>query len=340
MSKSSLLSIAIRFAAIVLAVAAACLLAAGCAPESEERKQYEAGVEHYNNGEYELAKECFIAADGYGNTNDFLAAIAECENRYEDAVKKMDEHQYAEAYVLFESISTYSNSAEFMERISYLKAKYEQGLKLYDESKFIEARAYFADANGYSESDAYIANIDTMAELFNSGMEYKNAGDYENAITAFRAINADFEGAFALIEECAAELVKSPVSLNGFIKNYNDEYPGGSVSIGRGDLSSQFVLSDSQGILITGVANEQSKVTFISFWFSPGLMEELGENGYNEAIAHCIRALNPYFAEYEQILANLSGYLGGIVNYGCMNITTLIDQSGSTVVEAAVVTES
>lgn len=336
MRRSRLLGIAIRFAAVVLAVAAACLLASGCATDPEEREQYEAGVEHYNNGEYELAKECFIAAGGYSNTKDFLAAIAELEKRYEDAAKLMDEHKYTEAYVLFESIPTYSNSAEFMEHINALKANYEQGLNLYAESKFIEARAYFAEANGYAESDTYISNIDTMAELFNKGMEFKNVGDCENAVTAFSAINADFEGTFALIDECREALLTAPAILNNFIKNYNEEYPDGSVSIEKGNLSAQFALSDSCGMIISGIADELNRVTFISFKFSKELMEELGEDGFNETIAHCIRALNPHIAEYEEISANLSDYLSGSVNYGCMNITNRTDWNGSKVVEAVI----
>lgn len=48
MRRSRPLSIGIRFAAIVFAVAACCLLASGCATKTEEREQYEAGVEHYD----------------------------------------------------------------------------------------------------------------------------------------------------------------------------------------------------------------------------------------------------------------------------------------------------
>lgn len=326
---------ALRIIAILLVASSFCLMLGGCNTEaSRQRKSFEQGVEYYDNGELELARQCFIEANGYGTSAGYLEAIDEYENLYIQAVAMVNDHDYINAYRIFSAIPKYGNSADYIAYIDDMKSKFESGEALYETGDYLAARAYFESANGYAESIIYIENIDNMSALYNQGMEYKNAGNFADAIVAFQAINANFEGSEALIQECIDALAVLPPKVRAYIMHYNNEYPDGSVAIEAGNITAQFVLSDNQGVLFTGVADETEGITYLSFWFSPELVAQLGESGYLDALARCIHALNPYAEEFSTVRAGIQSYLDGTRAYGCMQISSQVDNSGSIVVNA------
>ena len=76
---------------------------------SADKESYEKGCAYYEDGLYKEAKECFLAANGYSNTEEFLAAIAEYEQYYLDGVDKVSSHEYEQAYEYFRLITKYEN---------------------------------------------------------------------------------------------------------------------------------------------------------------------------------------------------------------------------------------
>ena len=86
--------------ALFLSVLAAIVLSAcglRSAGDTADLENYEKAVGLYNEGLYAEAKEYFLLDNGYSNTSDFLAKIAEVENNYSAAVSFVDAHEYQEA---------------------------------------------------------------------------------------------------------------------------------------------------------------------------------------------------------------------------------------------------
>lgn len=300
---------------------------------SNARKNYENGVDHYNNGEYLEAKQFFLASGDYGNSKDFLDNIAQYEQLYQEGVQKLEATDYEGAYSIFELIPKYDKSTEYMTQIDELSDKFSEGERLYNENSFIEARELFIAACSYGSSDDYITEIDAMEAMYNEGVELKNAGEFSKAVKAFRSIGTDFNDSEQLITECMAMLESAPIKLSEFINNYNEEYPDGSVSLKTGSTDANFSLVDTQGVIITGTTDENGMIDFMSFSFSDSLVAELGIENYNRAVAIFIHATNPYAMELDDLIENLDSYLRDGQNYGCMHFS-IKQANGCSIIEA------
>lgn len=325
MRKKTLILLSLVTILLLISVLPACTGASG-------RKEYEQGVEYYNNGEYALAKECFNSAEGYGNSADFLKNIAEYEKLYLEGTEKINNHDYSGAYAIFEIIPKYENSQEYMDYIDGLAQKFVEGEELYNQKKFTEARLKFIEACSYSSSDEYIKNIDAMTELYNKGIELKNAGKYYDAIKAFSGIGAEFEDSVEQISDCMRLLQTSPFSLSDYMMNYNAEYPDGSMSLKAGSTGTEFSLVNTCGVLVNGIADENGMISLITFSLSDSLKDELGESGFNAVVTRLIHATNPYYIDVDELEETFSSFFESGAVYGCMHFE-LRHENGVTTIE-------
>lgn len=324
-------------AAVALLIAALVFAFAACGQDNEERaarEQYEKGVEAFNNGDFDEAMRCFTLSGMYGDSDQYVKAIEGYEDLYMKGVKAVSERDYPVALSCFGGIRAYLNSRAYIEYIGSLEEKYGAGKILYDQGQFMAARACFVAANGYEQSSAYIENIDAMAELYNKGMRLFNAGNYSDAAAAFRGINTDFEDSAEMIVLAGKRLSSSKISLNAYIKNYNDLYDG-SVRIEQGHIEKNFTLKDSRGVLFSGTTDDDGMLVRIAFGFSASVRESLGEAGMTDALKHCINALNPYVSDLDGIESGLYAYLSRSgAGYGSMWIRSVGGAEGALVIEA------
>lgn len=330
----SISRLGLRIFAAVLALA--CLFAAACAEQGTDAQKtsYENGVKSYNAGDLGTAKGFFIEADGYADSGDYLAVIEGYEKLYLDGLNALGSGDLPTAYSCFAGAGSYLNSKDYISYIGSLNDQFEIGKLLYSQGQFLPARACFVAANGSGQSAEYIANIDSMVELYNHAVDLMNTGSYMDAVSTLHAINAEFEDSEQLIAECGERLKSSKVSLNGYIRNYNEGYEGES-KIDAGHLDQEFSLRDSKGILFSGTTDENGLITRISFGFTAEVRESLGENGMTDTLMHCIRALNPYIATENAVLDGMFAYLSRTgAGYGSMWIRSAESSTGSLLIEA------
>lgn len=292
---------------------------------SADKESYEKGCAYYEDGLYKEAKECFLAANGYSNTEEFLAAIAEYEQYYLDGIDKVSSHEYEQAYEYFRLIPKYENSQEYMDFIDSLAARFAEGVRLYEQGQYLAARSAFVEASGYSNSESYLENIDSMASRYNLAVEFMNEGKYFDAITAFESIGAVFEDSDSMAELCWERLLTKPVTPEEYIHNFNEQYPDGSISIGKGNIEgSDFSLTDSRGVRINGNTNKDGNIRLIDFIIPEDLLSELSEHELSEFYAGFIHALNPYAMAMDDLIALLSDGISDGINYGCMFVTVKV----------------
>lgn len=297
------------------------------------KKLYEQGVAAYENWDFEEAKRCFAESKLYSNASEYITAMEEYERRYLDAVQAMDDENYPLALATFQTMPKYLNSQQYIDRIGEMEGEYNRGVALYNEKDYLGAREAFVNACGYSHSNDYIKNIDEMVGLYNRGMEMLNLGAYVDAITAFTAIRTAFEDSEDKIAFCMEHVRLSYVSLQGYIRNYNDEWEGES-KIEAGTMESDFALRDTLGILFAGTADDNGLITQIRFDIPADVRSELGTDGCKDAVARCIHALNPYVFDLAELRSKISTYMSvGGGEYGVWWIRTASGTEGGIVVE-------
>lgn len=299
----------------------------------QAKRLYDQGVTAYENWDFDEAKRCFAESGMYGNASDFIEAIEKYEKRYFDAVEAMERRDYPTALAAFESMPKYQNCQEYIDRISELKSEYEHGVELYNSNQFREAREAFANSGGYLHSDEYIENIDEMVERYNRGIALIDQGNYLEAIPEFRGINAPFEDTEAKIRFCMDNIKFSRVSLEHFIRSYNEEQ-NGEAKIEAGNPEREFTLRDSLGILFGGTTDENGWIETMTIEFPSDVRKALGDEGYKDAVCRCIHALNPYERSFEELRADIDTYIssnGG--EYGIMWIRTVHGENSSRLIE-------
>ena len=322
--------------ALFLSVLAAIVLSAcglRSAGDTADLENYEKAVDLYNEGLYAEAKQYFLLDNNYSNTSDFLAKIAEVENNYSAAVSFVDAREYQEAYRIFTAMPKYENSQEYISYIDGLAANFTEGERLYSEGKYFEARALFVAACSYSASDSYLANIDAMAEMYNFGVELMNSGKYLDAIKAFEGIGTVFEDSDELIALCRERLLTKPCTLSEFIGAFNAQYPDGSVKISSGSTDRNFTLVDSRGVIIIGNADDNGFIYSLGITFPAELVSSLDDEGFREAVARFIFALNPNFCTFDELISKLDDYIYGDDIYGCMSFS-MYNAGGNIIIES------
>ena len=320
----------LRVASVFL-IAAFCLSFTGCGRISRIRKSFKEGVALYDEGHLDEAKEKFILAEDYGTAEEFVKNIEECQDILRQAGEFIDKHEYDQAGNMLDTLPLYDKAEEKKTFIEGLCTHYVQAVSMYESGKYLESKKEFVLALGYEKSDEYIAEIDRMNSLYEEAKAFMADENYSDALLKLREIGTEFEDSAELLNECVTALDRKPVKLNAFEQFYNDEYPDGSVAINIGIAEGHFNVSDTQGILFSGVLDEDGGITSMTAWINPALAGELGIDDSRKAIAHSIHAMNPYLMDMIELEANLDDYFCGNKTYGPWKIKVKIDSSGEIV---------
>ena len=318
-------------AASVFLFAALCLSFTGCGRIPRIRKNFKQGVALYDEGHLDEAKEKFILAEDYGTAEEFVKNIEECQQLLQQANGFIDEQDYEQAVKILDSLPLYDKAEEKKAFIEGLCTHYVQAVSKFESGEFLESRKEFVLALGYEKSDEYVAEIDRMNSLYEEAKSFMAAENYSDALLKLREIGIDFEDSAELLNECVTALNNKPVKLDAFEHFYNDEYPDGSVAINIGVAEGHFNVSDTQGILFSGVLNENGGIISMTVWINPALAGELGIDDSRKAIAHSIHAMNPYLMDMTELEANLDDYFCGNKIYGSWKTKVKIDSSGEIV---------
>lgn len=139
------------------------ILLSGC-----ESSDYKKAVSLFENQEYNLAYEMFVALEDY---EDSAAMAVECE--YQIALKSLEAGAYEDAYSQFEQLDGYSDSDEMM-----LKCKYLMGLACIDDGDYLKARDYLKEATNYEDSEEILKEL--PSKILIHYLEKKQKLIYEN----------------------------------------------------------------------------------------------------------------------------------------------------------------
>lgn len=344
---------ALRFAALGLALITALAMLCGCAALDQSiedlaggndphKEYYDKGVEAYNNGDFYSAREYFLTADGYQNSQEFLDAIDEYERIYLEGVAQFESEDYEAAMKSFTAVKKFSNAAEYVDHINGLKAYYDEGLRLYKEQDFVAARERFVQSCNYGQAASYIASIDSMEEKYQVAMGLYNENKYRAAIAAFEAIGANYKDTYDIISAIYGILEHSGVNITTYLASYKKSFEdvGESVEFVLTDVNETgFMITDSNGLLLIGNTKEDGTVTEVSFWMEEAMLENLTEDEANGLFAHCIRALDIDMMTYEDVLANMDEYTDGKATYGNFTFELDFDDAGYAVLKAKLIGE-
>lgn len=334
--KNTLRVLALLMAALFAACLAGCKkldegienLAGGDDPYKEF---YDRGVEAYEAHDFYTARDLFLTADGYANSQDYLDAIDEYERIYLIGVQQLEDKEYDKARSSFEAVRVFANAEEYIAFIDEIKAFYEEGLRLYSEQDFVGAKENFERSAGYGSSERYIASIDDMEEKYQFAMMLYNENKLEAAIKAFEAIGANYKDTYDIISAIYGELEHGGILITdylaAYLKSHEDE--GDPVEFVLTDINETgFMITDSQGLLIIGNTNEQGIVTDVSFWVGEELAATLTKEQINAMLTHGIRALDIEMMSCADILANFDEYANGKATYGNFTFELRYDDSG------------
>lgn len=298
---------------------------------------YNAGVEAYNAKDFARAKQCFIAANDYGNSKSYLNAIAEFERIYLEALSFFDARDYEAAKNSFKAIADFENASEYVDFISRLEQRYDEGLAAYESEDYVLAKERFVQSMGYKDANEYVSRIDRFEDSYQIALGYAEEGNYPQAIEAFRRIGVNYRDSEQKIEELLALIRSKGVTAVQLLTFYfeSSSKAGDNVSITTTDINdAAFTATTSDEILITGDIDREGYITAVSFWLPDKKAKELGEDKVERIFAHMIRALGANEAEFDGVLESLTGYLEGQTESGGYWFSTREDGSGFKVLEA------
>ena len=335
-SKNPLRTIALLMAALFVLCLAGCKKLdegiEGLAGNDDPYKEfYDKGVEAYEDHDFYAAREYFLTADGYANSQEFLDAIDEYERIYLQGVELLEAKDHVGARSCFEAVRDFSNASEYIDYIDGLKALYDEGMRLYSEQDFVAAKDCFERADGYLRSADYIASIDEMEEKYQFAMMLYNEHKLEAAIKAFEAIGANYKDTYDIISAIYGELEHGGILITDYLEAYlrSHELDGEHVEFVLTDINETgFMITDSQGLLIIGSTNEKGMVTEVSFWVGEELAETLTKAQINAMLTHGIHALDIEMMTCSGILANFDEYANGKATYGNFSFELRYDDSG------------
>lgn len=323
-------------AALILLVIVFAALAASCV-SGEQIHNYNLGVEAYEAGDIVGSKAYFSAAGGYGNSKSYLAAIKAYEDIYYQAELLFGAREYDEAQNSYDSIKEYADSAEKSALIDSYRENAEKAKAAYERGDYPEAGELFAAACGYGDSDNYVRRIAAWQRDYDIAVEQLQNGFYLDALTAFERIEVPFrdseEQTEALYRLFAEKGVTAKLFIRLFTQSCEDEDP--PVTIPTADVSGpEFTFEASNGLLVTGSADESGFVTSISFWIDRDAASAMGSDGVKRAFAHCIHALSMETPTFADILKELDDYTVGSRERGIYKFTYSKDAAGVQVLTA------
>lgn len=317
-------------AALILLAAVAAALMTACV-SGEQIRNYNLGVEAYNAGDIVGAKTYFSAAGGYGNSKSYLAAIRAYEDIYAQAGLLFDAHEYDEAQNCYDSIKEYADSAERSALIDSYRENREKALDAYEKGDYPEAGELFAAACGYGDSDEYVRRISVWQRDYDIALQELQNGFYSDALSAFERIEVPFRDSEEQLDSLYRLFARKGVTAKLFIRLFsqsceNEEPP---VTIPTADVSgSEFTFSASNGMLVTGSADDNGFVSSISFWIDRDTASAMGRDGVKRAFAHCIHALSMEAPAYAEILKDLDDYTVGSRARGIYTFTYTKNAAG------------
>ena len=312
---------------LILLSAAACL---SCVTNTQ-LVSYNAGVKAYDEHDYALAKAYFTAAEGYGNSGSYLAAIAEFERIYLEAVGFVEARDYEAAKNDFAAIEDFGNSREFTAFISRLYARYDEGVEAFQNEDYPLAKMRFIQSMGVRDADEYVTRISRLNDSYRIAMGYFEEGNYPEAIEAFRSIGANYKDTNDRIEELERLIVLRGVTPAQLIALYfeGSNKAGDTVTIATADIKeSGFAATTSDEVLMTGNTDKEGFITSVSFWVSDANAKKIGDEKLERIFAHLMRALGANAEEFDAVLGRMDELLSGASRCGGYRFGTRHDSSG------------
>lgn len=185
---------------------------------SSVETKYLDGIDLYNAGQYEKAREVFLTIPAYKTSSEYIylceQGILEKQYAaiYDEAISLMNSAKYNEAIEKFSQIITYKESAAKIElckerhQNNKNEAQYQSAQALYDKKMYVEAYKAFYNIKDYKDSTKYLYaildDVDAVAESYIDTGDYSAAHDLLKSMGYNTSPNSDSYSKFMHI--CAA----------------------------------------------------------------------------------------------------------------------------------------
>jgi len=188
---------------ILCAVVLCGILAAALIPGISGQRQvsrYNQGAEYLEQGDYEQAREVFLALGEYEDAP-VLVVYAEKGIAYTAAKESLEREDFSQALEGFAALSGFKDSEDLAEECWHAWS-YEKGKALYEEGNYAAALEALETAEGYGDSPSILKNCRFFL-LQQDIADAMERGDYAQALSLIESEDGEgLENREAMIAEC------------------------------------------------------------------------------------------------------------------------------------------